>query len=322
MQVEHLSTILIFYAVYFYSKSAYKYSLISSVLLAFITGLKGISISYTIMTILFCNYYFKKKDYFFLFTNIFFSVIILWIIKDELFYAKSMQNLTYDFTYLILSLKKLILFNTYKSILKDIPILIGIFFPFFIVFYKSKRLILNNKFYFIFLFLITLSFVILQKGFTYHYYIYFLFFTFFYISIFKKEIDYKYLAIPSFFALFFYFIFYSSFFFKNSKYDLRSENKNLFQAELTVMNDISRIVKNEKYLLYLTDGVANFYLSQLSYCREFFPIAINRFKHNSSNKFYIKTKECIDSYQGSFIMLQINWFPVDNFWHLLKDYDR
>ena len=77
----------------------------------------------------------------------------------------------------------------------------------------------------------------------------------------------------------------------------------------------------KKYLLYLTDGVANFYLSQSSYCREFFPIAINRFKHNSSNKFYIKTKECIDSYQGSFIILQINWFPVDNFWHLLKDYD-
>ena len=96
-----------------------------------------------------------------------------------------------------------------------------------------------------------------------------------------------------------------------------SKNKITFDAERKVFMEIDSEVKGDS-LLFLTSGEANFYLSNYkSPCYEFYPLSIQRLISSSQDKknksYFYKTLDCINSFDGNYILIQTNWLPKNKY---------
>lgn len=96
------------------------------------------------------------------------------------------------------------------------------------------------------------------------------------------------------------------------------ESLKKFRSEEIASRRIARFVGN-KEILFLTDGLINYYLVNRSYCEEFYPISLQRFIDtillisdlDKKNSLVEGTFNCIQSYKGEFIIAQPHWLTVD-----------
>lgn len=94
----------------------------------------------------------------------------------------------------------------------------------------------------------------------------------------------------------------------------RQDNLNEFKDENIVYREIDKkySISSEPNVLFLSDGVANFYFATSYYSKYFFPLPIARVKTISkNNKEYIETLADILKYQGKFIVSYPEWICVE-----------
>lgn len=340
MEYEHLSIPLSLISIYFFSRDKIFFYIISAFILALISGFKGITASYSVMTVIFCMIYFNfniNKKIIFLIFFFTFNFIVFLISIEDLIRAKDIQQLETDsFNYRIILSKIFPIDGFYKYILANSPILfIGIL-------EVLRNLILRFNFFktnLIFYLLILLSLVVVffQRGAVYHYYVFFYFYIIFLLLFIDKKNIKKILKRSIFFTVIIYLICNSSLVFNeyiiNKNYNLQKIHKEVFESEKKVFEKISSILNNEKQLLYLSDGTPNFYLTQSSYCKNWVALGLARFgkdtkksrvtefkKKNFNNENYKLERQCVENYTGNYIILQKNWIEIDALSNITKNY--
>jgi hypothetical protein len=340
MENEHLALSLSLLSIYFFRMQNISGYLISSIVLSFVSGLKGITISYSLMTIIFCYYFYdfnKKKINYFIFFLIFFHLVVFYKIFENLVYAKSLQHLNYNYDYFVIIIKRFLPFDDYyKYIIVDIPIIFGCFITYAFIFFKYKRKIVEKKVSIFFLTSFAVAGVVLQKGFTYHNYIYFYYFFLFSLIIIKKNSLKSYYAFVSCTCVVIYVIFWSPLILKNNffeKYNFGKLHKDNVASEKKVFFSINEDLKNEKILLYLADGTPNFYLNQSSFCKDWLPMPLARFgkdtpvsrwnpyiKKDLNNKYFLAILNCVEKYNGNYVLVQKDYIKTDMIKNIINNY--
>ena len=348
MQVDHLALIFSILCLAFFLRESHFELFFASLLLPIIISIKGISLLYvfSILSItIFLEKINKRKIIYFLFGFILGLVILIFSLP-ELTNASLMQSRNINlfgliknlffykhgiFTFIdlipipLISLSIIYLITNKKLSLDDFS------------FISIKKSLMNLTFQKLIKLICFFSFLtasifiaILQVGFSYHYisYIFFLFITLLYLVSSQKEIINKliYFLISS--MVFFYSFFWGGIAFFIGKYlpvinNFSSKNKITFDAERKVFMEIDSEVKGDS-LLFLTSGEANFYLSNYkSPCYEFYPLSIQRLISSSQDKknksYFYKTLDCINSFDGNYILIQTNWLPKNKYQIIYPD---
>jgi hypothetical protein len=297
------------------------FDIFAGIILGFIAGLKGITVLYSLSLIVYCFFYVKRNI--FLLSTVFILIFSysLYLSFRDIEIARLLQGNNFD---IFRSINNLV--RTWKYILIDQVYLFSIFgyivMYIYILFKKFHNKELIMKFYLpsFIIFSLLLPSIIFQVGFSYHYFGILLFLLImlrasvdlyscnFGFSV-VKFIDIKFI-LPS---VLIYLIFSTSVF-SHSK-NLMEKNISNFNSEILVSDSIKKLVPNDKSVLFLTDGVINFYVNNYSACYEFYPITINRLlpKYpNIPSKLKTRYKDilsCIQNFDGNYILIQTNWFP-------------
>lgn len=326
MQAEHLAIGLLVYAVFFLSRQKVVFDIIAGILLGFVAGLKGITLLYAGAVLVFSFFYFRKSNYWIVSLALVIvfgtSILISW---KELETAKLLQgnglNLRRFFDYFRITYRFVCIDQAYMLSLVCCLVLIVL------VWIKNKK---DKPLFWKFIFPAALMFalvvptVVLQVGFSYHYFGLLLFLLLLARSVLqfegtahfatlKKFIDLR-IALP---ALLMY-LFFSTPVISHSK-NVMQYNLSNFRSEIAVNDSISKIIPAGERVLFLTDGVLNFYSSNPSACYEFFPITINRLmpKYPSIpvklKPRYEATLSCIKNFTGNYIVLGENWLPKEKY---------
>ena len=122
------------------------------------------------------------------------------------------------------------------------------------------------------------------------------------------------LLIPSFII---YVVFSTNLF--NHKKNLCKTNISNFNSEIVVSNLLKEQIETNEKILFLTDGVINFYINNKSAYYEFYPITINRLMPSfpkipeKLESRYLEILDFIKTYNGKFILIQTNWFPFNQY---------
>jgi hypothetical protein len=88
----------------------------------------------------------------------------------------------------------------------------------------------------------------------------------------------------------------------------------VFEEEKQTSRTLSEILQKEK-VLFITDGVINFYLSNRSACEEFYPVHFQRGGSASANSrilnsfWYTDFIRCATQYDGKYVLAQTSWIP-------------
>ena len=312
-QVEHIAILLSILAIYFSLSSNKIYLFIAGIIFGFIGGLKGITICYSIAAMFFIYYKEKKLSNIILFSffiTFFISIYISWI---DLKYAKLLQGNNFNLLRFFLKL-----IGDFKFIAVDQTYIISLFIFLFYSFINNNKK-LNNFIYIIFI--VIIPSIILQVGFSYHFFGLSIFFilalSFFYENHYSL-LPKKFYTLLYIYPIIFIYLIFSTKYFIPIK-NLESRNKNNFNSEILVQKKLVQIINNDKEILYLTDGVINFYITNPSACNEYYPISINRllnYEYKIPKEFlkkYNTIKGCIANYNGEFILLQTTWFPFNEY---------
>lgn len=328
MQVEHVAVVLSLFVIWTFSKKGVLFDISAGVLLAIIAGLKGVTIFYSLALIVYCFFFVKKNVA--LLSGVFifvFSYILIISLKD-IEAARLLQGNNFD---VFRPLKNLV--RTWKYIFIDQVYLlsfIGYMLLFFFILFKNiQNKLLIKKFYLpnLIIILVLIPSIIFQVGFSYHYFGILLFLLLLFRGIIdlqgrtlidplNKFLDLK-LITPSLIA----YLIFSSNFFSHSK-NLMEKNISNFNSEILVNSAINNLVSKDDTILFLTDGVINFYLNNFSACIEFYPITINRLMPNYPNipkQLLVRYRDilsCVQNYNGKFILIQTNWLPPKQY-HLI-----
>ena len=87
---------------------------------------------------------------------------------------------------------------------------------------------------------------------------------------------------------------------------------------------LSHTLGNEN-VLFLTDGVVNFYLDNNSICNEFYPIHYQRANQVDNNRFITQSKwykdfiTCATEFRGKYILVQSSWMSSDKISTIIQD---
>ncbi len=98
----------------------------------------------------------------------------------------------------------------------------------------------------------------------------------------------------------------------------------VFEEEEQVARYLSKILKEEK-MLFMTDGVMNFYLPNRSECREFYPVHFQRGVNASKNSRILSSSwygdfiACAKQYDGKYVLVQTSWIPESDLETLIED---
>lgn len=325
LQVEHVAIVLSILCIWLLSKNKIQYDIFAGIILGYIAGLKGITVFYSLATILFCFFYFKKN--LIVTSFVFFIVFIfsLYLSYEDIETARLLQGNNFNIFRFFENYKK-----TWKLILVDQSYLFttGIYSMHFLYYsIKTKRLKLNfNVLYspMTMIIILLLPSIILQVGFTYHYFAILLITIFLILFSVKTNKDCfnnnkigmtdLRLLIPSFLI---YVLFSTNLF--NHKKNLCKTNISNFNSEIVVSNLLKEQIATNEKVLFLTDGVINFYIDNKSAYYEFYPITINRLMPSfpkipeKLEYRYLEILDFIKKYNGNFILIQTNWFPFDQY---------
>tara|TARA_Y100000739_G_scaffold181739_1_gene159906 strand:- start:92 stop:1012 length:921 start_codon:yes stop_codon:yes gene_type:complete len=268
--------------------------------------------------------------------------LVLFLSLPELKNASLMQSRNIN----ILGLIKNFLFFKHGifTFIDCIPILIITISIFYIIYKKRlitnlylKKLIkfrkkLNYKillkiFAYLLFIISSIGYAILQVGFSYHYtsYVFILLISILISISYYPDLINKVLICSSILMMVLYSFFWGGIASKISIYfpavnKLGSKNIITFKKEKKVFSEINSIV-GDSSILFLTDGVANFYLSKYkSPCYEFYPLSIQRLVNRSEKvkgkTNYYKMLKCIKNYDGEFILIQNSWLPKEKYQHV------
>ena len=86
-------------------------------------------------------------------------------------------------------------------------------------------------------------------------------------------------------------------------------------SEIEVFTQVQKIVGSGN-VLFLTDGIANFYLGNESACREYFPVHFQRsLMYPTSAEIrdsfrYKNFMRCATTFNGRYTLLQTSWIPL------------
>ena len=325
MQVEHMAILISLYSVWFLSKKKLIFDIIAGILLGVIAGLKGITVFYSIAILVFCFFNFKKNIW--IVTSVFvltfsFSIFISW---KEIETARLLQDNTLNIFRFFKQFRR-----TFMYIFVDqayLASLISLMGLLLFVYIKNKSNILFlSKFLYpnILILIILLPSIFLQVGFSYHYLGLLLFLMLFIKSSLQFEGNFLFNSIGRLIALqiviptLLIYFFFSTMAIRHSK-NLMQKNVSNFDSELSVSDSVAQIVNKNEKILFLTDGVINFYIKNVSECYEFYPITINRLMPKYPNipkaleSNYANIISCIKKFDGDYILLQTNWLPKDQY---------
>jgi len=165
---------------------------------------------------------------------------------------------------------------------------------------------------------IPMSVIVFQnKFFPYHYVIFLPIFLFMIFFLYPK-INYKILFLLFFFTFLFRFI--PDKFIPDLPY-LRHANLHYFNSiyqtkKKNYTHLANSVLQKNETILFLSDGTPNYFITNKSYSRYFYPLPVQRIKMNAKLKYtevYAKTYEEILNYKGKHILLQPNWFDMNLF---------
>lgn len=347
MQVDHIALILSVLSLSFFLRESNIYLISGSLLLPLIIGIKGISLLYT-FSILMIIIFFKKFNlvrmvYFCIgeILGLFVLLLSLPVLKN----AALMQSRDNNISELV----KNLLFYKHGifTFIDCIPLGI-ISITIFYVIYNKKLLskikyISPSKFLrnlslktfirfsaYLLFFISSIGYSILQVGFSYHYtsYVFILLISSLIIISYFPDIINKVLIFSSFSMIILYCFFWGGLAsnignFIPSIKKISSKNIITFRREKQAFLEISSIVENSS-LLFITDGVANFYLpKKKSPCFEFYPLSIQRLINRNEvikkKTNYYETLNCINQYNGDFILIQNSWVPKTEYENIYPD---
>jgi len=330
-QVDHLALILAIFSLGLLINNSKNLNFTGAIITGLLAGIKGVTILYVPMVYisLFILSHKKKNLYKYLLLSTIVACVSLLISWDELSNASKMQNLNLH------SLSQNFVNKIFisKYVFADLPLLFSFFLGLILIFLEKNKFIFDsNKEFFLFLILVFLSFLypLTQVGFTYHYIaLYFPIYIFIFFLIINQKINKNSKFFPA--VIFFVSVFFVSFsgggltliskvYEPFEKYSLIKINLENFYSEIDTFNLIKKNIPKGEKILFLTDGVANFYLKDYeSACEEFYPLSINRLmnkEHKNESDLFSRTLKCIQGYQGRFVLIQSSWLPEENYFEV------
>jgi len=340
-QIDHVAIILLVLSIGLILSNLLVINGVGVLVLCMMAGLKGISFIYVVSTVSFLALCFSPSINIrvVLGLSLVLSSLVTISILPDLINARTIQGGGINIEKIINNFP----FRFWKQTLLDLPILIfGLPLSIILIFIHIKnisgsRIIesyppphsLKPNLGILIIIVSGVIYSLLQVGYTYHYFGYVSFvilvctyFFFLYHSV-RLANTFK---IISFASLIIFIIFsggllslFSSHFQGLRKYSIYDANFNNFNSEVEVFDKINIVVGKGNKVLFLTDGVANFFMNRSkSACYEFYPLSINRLLPGGLssamlNAGFSETYECIASFRGEWILLQNSWLPFDNY---------
>jgi hypothetical protein len=338
LQIEFIALVLSLFAVYLLGNVRKDYRFFGEALLVLITSLKGSTVFFTVLTVVIVaelrNEVFRNhlKKYIRITTL---NIFAVFVIRNELLDRATLQGADERSLRGIFGESELIdLFFGLKGAITDFPAMI--FFPLIFLSLLSRKHQLKFRMFqtvIVIIFLYSLSF---QHYFNYH----FLFILYFVIVSFLlwNTLDRPVMAYEkvmgglSALTIAFILIDYWTpvdFRAVHSDVAIVSVSKiehsfRVFEEERQTTRTLSEILQKEK-VLFITDGVINFYLSNRSACKEFYPVHFQRgggaseYSRILSSFWYKDFIRCATQYDGKYVLVQTSWLPKSSAEQLIGD---
>ena len=339
-QIDHIAIILLLLSIGLILSNLLVVNGVGVIVLSIVAGLKGISYIYLFTAISFLVLCFSPSFKIKVALGISFvlSTFVIISILPDLINAITLQSHGANIGKIINNFP----FRFWKLTLLDLPILIfGLPLSIILIFIHIKNIGGNriNKtnvpigfkknLGILIIIASGIIYSLLQVGYSYHYfgYVSFVLLVCTYFFVFNNSIKFiNAFKIISFAPLIIFIIFsggllspISSHFPSLRKYSFYDANINNLKSELAVFDEIKIVVGKANKVLFLTDGVANFFMyMNKSACYEFYPLSINRLLPGGLssamlNARFSETYECISSFRGEWILLQNSWLPYDSY---------
>ena len=325
-QIEYLAVILCLFAFILlnHPRNAIRY--FGEAILLFVTSLKGITVFFpifTLLVILGMRTQTRKETAYFIFRNLVLSAIALFIVSKDVISSAIAQGASNHNIGNLFSLRNLeYIYLGLKGALIDMPFLLYLPVLFIMILMRKDRLLIT--FFYGTLCGIYLVSLVFQINFTYHYCFFLLVLILSFFLLDKARPFPRYtINFPVMLLIALILIKYwipitlsssSLNFVVNSNSKIASTYNDL-GSEIEVFTQVQKIVGSDD-LLFLTDGIANFYLGNQSACREYFPVHFQRslmyptsaeIRDSYRYKNFIR---CATTFAGKYSLLQTSWIPV------------
>ncbi len=332
-QNEHLAIILLMFGLCLRFNNGFLNILVSAIVFALVSGIKGVTVLYSLSAIIYSYKYINRKDFkLFFLIYLILLIIVFIVIYPELNNAKYFSE--YDYSSFKFYIKKLyrffdiFIFIDQIYLFSFLSLLFGIFISIIYSNYFTlknlKKNILKYIDFILISFLLILS-ILLQHGLSYHFFALLLLFILYLPIILSFDIlkntfnkTILLLLIPIFII---YIISQSGIL---PIQDIRKRNIKNFNEELILAENLKKIIPKNDTVLFLTDGVINFYINNTSCCREFYPISLQRLYETKKKlpssviKFKNDTYNCIINSDSDYLIIQDSWFDKNRFQFLYK----
>ena len=338
LQVEYLALIISLFAIYFLARTNRNSNLFGEFLLILVTCLKGSTIFFSILVVITVaqinNESFREhfKKYLRISLSNALAILLIW---SELLDRAVLQGVGDSSLKSILVPSKLLEFVFgLKGAIIDFPFVI--FIPFVTLLLVTRRNRLNFIFFGTLITVLFMYSLFLQKFFNYHY-LYLLFFVLCgSILLCRDKLNFstheKVFGLTSGIAVFFIVIEFwttinvlgSTISSSNAGFSKIEVSANYFGRERIVSKRLSQTLGNDK-VLFLTDGVINFYLDNSSNCMEFYPIHFQRANQVEGGRFIIQSKwykdfiKCATEYRGKHLLVQSSWMTGNEISTIIQD---
>jgi len=333
-QIEFVAVILCLFAFILlnHPRNAMRY--FGEAILLFVTSLKGISVFFSIFTLLIAlalRTQTRKENAQFILRNCVFNAISLLIVSKDVIRSAIAQGASNHEIGQLFSLRNLeYIYLGLKGALIDMPFLV--YLPVIVILLLVRR----NRPLFTFLYVslcgLFLLSLVFQINFTYHYCFFLLvlilsFFLFDQGRLFSRyTINVPLMILIALVITKFWIPITfspSSFSFGINSSSKITSSYNDLHRETEVFTQTQKVVGSSN-ILFLTDGIANFYLRNQSGCREYFPVHFQRslmyptLAEIKDSYRYKNFLQCANTFTGRFILVQTSWIPTSQSNFLLQ----
>jgi len=338
LQVEYLALIISLFAIFFLVRTNRKLNFFGELLLVLVTCLKGSTIFFSILVVITVAQYNNEsfREHFIKYLRISMAnALAILLIWSELLDRAVLQGVGDSSLKSILVPSKLLEFVFgLKGAIIDFPFII--FIPLLTLLLVTRRNRLNFIFFGTLTTVLFLYSLFLQKFFNYHY-LYLLFFSICGVFLLCKDrlnfsTHEKAFGLTSGIAVFFIVIEFwttinvlgSTISSSNASFSKIELSANYFGRERIVSERLSHTLGNDK-VLFLTDGVINFYLDNTSNCKEFYPIHFQRANQVENGRFIMQSEwykdfiKCATEFRGKHILVQSSWMPSNEISTIILD---
>lgn len=338
LQVEYLALIISLFAIFFLARTNRKFNFFGEFLLVLVTCLKGSTIFFSILVVITVAQYNNEsfREHFIKYLRISLAnALAILLIWSELLDRAALQGVGDSSLKSILVPSQLLQFGFgLKGAIIDFPFVI--FIPFLTLILVARKNRLNFIFFGTLITVLFMYSLFLQNFFNYHY-LYLLFFSICGAFLLCRDklnfsTQEKVFGLTTGIAVFLIVIEFwttinvlgSTISSSNASFSKIELSANYFGRERIVSERLSHTLGNNK-VLFLTDGVINFYLENSSNCNEFYPIHFQRANQVENGRFVMQSKwykdfiKCATEFRGKHILVQSSWIPSNEISTIIQD---